>query len=116
MPADLGHHLRQPFVPEPQLQPVRADVHALDQQLDDARLLGGEELAHSGSSAASASRTSSSVRPSQSGCAARHVPTTISGGRSMPRSWSMTAASISAAGTRATGQAPAPCFSTVWLT
>ena len=30
--------------PEPDVQPVRADVHALDQQRHDARLLGGEEF------------------------------------------------------------------------
>jgi hypothetical protein len=40
----------------------------------------------------------------------------ISGCRSAPRNWSMTAASISAAGTRPTGQASGPRFSTSWLT
>jgi hypothetical protein len=39
----------------------------------------------------------------------------ISGWRNTARSWLMTAASISPAGTRPTGQEPAPCFSTVWL-
>ena len=51
-----------------------------------------------------------------SASAARQVPTTISGWRNTARSWSMTARSISPAGTRPTGQEPAPCFSTVWLT
>ena len=40
--------------------------------------------------------------------AARQVPTTTYGCRKMPRSWSMTADSISAAGT--------PASSTSWLT
>ena len=64
----------------------------------------------------SASRASSSVMSSCSARAARHVPTMISGCRKMPRSWSMTAASISAAGTRPTGHASGPRFSTSWLT
>ena len=29
---------------QPDVQPIRADVHPLDQQLHDARLLGGEQL------------------------------------------------------------------------
>ena len=45
----------------------------------------------------------------------RHVPMTISGERRTPRSWPMTAASISLAGMRPTGQVPAPCFKTDWL-
>jgi hypothetical protein len=44
------------------------------------------------------------------------VPTTISGCRKMPRNWSITAASISPAGTRPIGQASGPRFSTSWLT
>ena len=46
----------------------------------------------------------------------RHVPTTISGCRKMPRSWSITAPSISAAGTRPIGHASGPRCSTSWLT
>ena len=38
-----------------------------------------------------------------------------SGARSMPRSWSTTTFSISAAGTRLTGQSSAPRFTTDWL-
>ena len=38
------------------------------------------------------------------------------GALSMARSWSITVASISAAGTLGTGQVPAPCFRTIWLT
>ena len=76
----------------------------------------GNSSSHSGSSCSSASRASSSVMSSCSARAARHVPTMISGCRKMPRSWSMTAASISAAGTRPTGQASGPRFSTSWLT
>ena len=38
-----------------------------------------------------------------------------SGARSMPRSWSTTTFSISAAGTRLTGQPSAPRFKTDWL-
>jgi hypothetical protein len=44
--------------------------------------------------------------------AARHVRTTISGARSSPRSWSMTAFSISPAGTRRMGQDALSRFST----
>ena len=43
---------------------------------------------------------------------ARQVRTMISGERSRPRTWSITAPSISAAGTRRTVQASASCFST----
>ena len=67
----------------------------------------GNNSSHSGSSCSSASRVSSSVMSSCSARAARHVPTMISGCRKTPRSWSMTAASISAAGTRPTGHASA---------
>src|SRR6056297_334214 len=48
----------------------------------------------------------------------KHLPRIerVSGWRNTAQSWSITAASTSPAGTRPTGQDPAPCFSTVWLT
>jgi hypothetical protein len=94
--------------PKPHLDPVHPHVDPIDQQLHDPRLLGGEELSHSESSCSSASRASSSVMSSCSARAARQVPTMISGCRKMPRNWLTTAASISAAGTRPTGQASGP--------
>ena len=82
-----------------------ADVDALDQQLDDARLLGREQLVPERVEVLQGLphlilAQAVDLRP----FAARHVPTTISGARSRPRTWSMTAASISAAGSRPTGQ------------
>jgi hypothetical protein len=61
-------------------------------------------------------RLSASLIPASLSLAALHVPATISGWRNTMRIWSMTAASISPAGTRLTGHDPAPCFRTVWLT
>ena len=37
-------HVAEPLCPELELEPVCLEVDALDQQLDDAGLLGGEEL------------------------------------------------------------------------
>ena len=62
----------------------------------------GNSSSQSGSSRCSASRTSASSMSPIDWRAARHVPTMISGERSRPRSWSTTALSISAAGTRRT--------------
>ena len=111
--AEIGDQLGQPLGPQPDVGAVRADIDPLDQQLDDPRLLGREQLvperveplqrlAHLGLG---------EIRPSISALRAM-CATMISGERSRPRTWSITALSISAAGTRRTGQASASRFST----
>lgn len=76
----------------------------------------GNNSSHSGSSCIRASRTSASAKSPSRVRDAFQVPATISGWRNTARSWAMTAASISPAGTRPTIHDPAPCLSTVWLT
>ena len=48
-------YVPEPQRPQPQFEPIQLQVDRLNQQLDDARLLGGEQLAHSESSRSSAS-------------------------------------------------------------
>ena len=45
MLPQLADQARQPLGPDPHLQRVLLHVDPLDEQLDDARLLGGEQLA-----------------------------------------------------------------------
>jgi hypothetical protein len=82
---------------------VGADIDAFDEQLHNARLLSREQFVPEQTKRSSASRTSASEMSLVDCRAARQVRTTISGARSKPRSWSMTAFSISAAGTRPMG-------------
>ena len=107
----LAHQPGEPVRPEPDLDAV-ASAHrpARPAAARSAPARPGTARPTAGRAAVSASRASSSVMSSCSARAARHVPTTISGCRKMPRSWSMTAASISAAGTRPTGQASRPAL------
>jgi len=43
-PAEILHHARQPVGPKRDRDSIDADIYPLDQQLDDARLLGREEF------------------------------------------------------------------------
>src|SRR5215218_3919210 len=98
--AQVCDEIGQSFGPQPDVGTVRTDIYPIHEQLDDAGLLRGEQLIPQGSRRSKASRTSSSEISSSFTLAARHVLTTISGARSKLRRWSITAASISAAGMR----------------
>ena len=77
----------------------------------------GNSSSHRGSIRSIASRTSCSVTSGAMPRAARQVPTTISGWRSSARTWSVTAASIWPAGSRAiAGLSFMGPFSKAWLT
>ena len=41
---EIPRQVREPIDPQAQVDALRADVDAFDQQLDDARLLGREQL------------------------------------------------------------------------
>jgi hypothetical protein len=43
--TQLPNQARQPLSPDPHLERFPLDIHPLDQELDDPRLLGGEQLA-----------------------------------------------------------------------
>ncbi len=110
-------HVAEPLCPDLELEPVRLEVDALDQQLDDADLLGGEEFLPEWIESLQrvsdrALRQFLDLRPG----AARQVATTTSGDRSRARSWSMTAASTATAETRRMGDGPASPFRAAWRT
>jgi hypothetical protein len=114
--AELAHQPGEPVGAQPDVEPVLGDLDPLDQQLDDARLLGREDLVPE------RVELKERVLDLRLGdgvvLAARGPPGAdqTSGWRKTARSWSMTAPSISPAGTLPIGQASRPCFSTAWLT
>jgi hypothetical protein len=103
---------RQPFRPEPDAEAVLGDVHPLHQELDKARLLGREQLVPERIEVMECRPDLALADRAVLLAAARDVCMTISGVVSRCLTWSTTAASTSPAGTRPTGQASLPCFST----
>ena len=99
MRTQLREQAGQPFGPEPNLEPVPEHVHPLDQEPDDPRLLGGEQLipdrAEVGEQARNLARVRGLTRPLQRWT----VRAMISGAVSRRCTCATTAASTSPAGT-----------------
>jgi hypothetical protein len=96
---------RQSLGPDPHLERLLLNIHPLDEQLDDARLLGREQLVPDrGEVSVSSTVTSRSAISWSSRLAIAQVRATSSGAASSFWMWSSTAPSTSAAGTLVAGQ------------
>lgn len=105
------HEARQPRSARPDREIGFAGVDTFDEELDDARLFGREELLSQWVESVESVADLGLADGQTDGFGCAKGPATISGLRRIPR-WSMTARSISPAGTRPIGQASRPSFST----